>query len=152
MRQTRFIRMKTTSEEPSTSNRRIKIRQGQSSRGKSDREDSSTRMSDQLHRRIRTARHRNGEYIANDSGTLTRRVSNHHVKKLSWLMLSELEEGYRYIPQLGDEVVYFRQVVYVIYIYIYFLYGLYYFIVCFGSQVSLIRILVYVFILILLVV
>ncbi|KAH1259844.1 Bromodomain and WD repeat-containing protein 1 [Glycine max] len=109
MRQTRFIRMKTTSEEPSTSNRRIKIRQGQSSRGKSDREDSSTRMSDQLHRRIRTARHRNGEYIANDSGTLTRRVSNHHVKKLSWLMLSEPEEGYRYIPQLGDEVVYLRQ-------------------------------------------
>ncbi|KAH1136229.1 hypothetical protein AAZX31_10G013500 [Glycine max] len=84
MRQTRSIRMKTTSEEPSTSNRRIKIRQGQSSRGKP-------------------------EEGVNDSGTSTRRVSNHHVKKLSWLMLSELEEGYRYIPQLGDEVVYFRQ-------------------------------------------
>ncbi|MCD7449439.1 hypothetical protein HAX54_052146 [Datura stramonium] len=35
--------------------------------------------------------------------------SNEAVKKLNWLLLSEHEEGYRYIPQLGDEVVYFRQ-------------------------------------------
>ncbi|KAK8636104.1 hypothetical protein V6N13_004814 [Hibiscus sabdariffa] len=35
--------------------------------------------------------------------------SNPSVRKLSWLMVSEQEEGYRYIPQLGDEVVYFRQ-------------------------------------------
>ncbi|XP_049388775.1 uncharacterized protein LOC125853144 [Solanum stenotomum] len=35
--------------------------------------------------------------------------SNEAVKKLNWLLLSEREEGYRYIPQLGDEVVYFRQ-------------------------------------------
>ncbi|RDX89617.1 Bromodomain and WD repeat-containing protein 1, partial [Mucuna pruriens] len=109
IRRTRSIRMKTTSEEPSTSNRRIKIRGGQSSRGKPDQEDSSIKVSEQLHRRTRTARNRRGEYIANDPGTLTRRVSNHHVKKLSWLMLSEHEEGYRYIPQLGDEVVYLRQ-------------------------------------------
>ncbi|KAK7392242.1 hypothetical protein VNO78_20674 [Psophocarpus tetragonolobus] len=109
VRRTRSIRMKTTSEEPSTSNRRIKIRGGQSSRGKSDREDSSIKVSDELHRRTRTSKHRHGEYIANDLGTLTRRVSNHHVKKLSWLMLSEVEGGYRYIPQLGDEVVYLRQ-------------------------------------------
>ncbi|XP_018484032.2 uncharacterized protein LOC108854865 [Raphanus sativus] len=30
-------------------------------------------------------------------------------RKVSWLMLSEHEEGCRYIPQLGDEVVYFKQ-------------------------------------------
>ncbi|KAI4329811.1 hypothetical protein MLD38_028156 [Melastoma candidum] len=30
-------------------------------------------------------------------------------RKQSWLTLSEHEEGYRYIPQLGDEVVYLRQ-------------------------------------------
>ncbi|CAN4113406.1 unnamed protein product [Withania somnifera] len=35
--------------------------------------------------------------------------SNETVKKLNWLLLSEHEEGYRYIPQLGDEVAYFRQ-------------------------------------------
>ncbi|XP_027363533.1 bromodomain and WD repeat-containing protein 3-like [Abrus precatorius] len=109
IRRTRSIRVKTTSEEPSTSNRRIKIRGGQSSRGTSDREDSSIKVSDQLHRRTRSGRNRHGEYIANDPGILTQRVLNHHVKKLSWLMLSEHEEGYRYIPQLGDEVVYLRQ-------------------------------------------
>lgn len=32
-------------------------------------------------------------------------------RKISWLMLSEHEEGCRYIPQLGDEVVYLKQVV-----------------------------------------
>lgn len=31
-------------------------------------------------------------------------------RKVSWLMLSEHEEGCRYIPQLGDEVVYLKQV------------------------------------------
>jgi len=31
-------------------------------------------------------------------------------RKLSWLMLIEHEESYRYIPQLGDEVAYLRQV------------------------------------------
>ncbi|AEC10837.1 putative transcription factor WD40-like family [Arabidopsis thaliana] len=29
--------------------------------------------------------------------------------KISWLLLSEHEEGCRYIPQLGDEVIYFKQ-------------------------------------------
>ncbi|KAM7275956.1 hypothetical protein ACFE04_017822 [Oxalis oulophora] len=32
-----------------------------------------------------------------------------NIGKSSWLMLSEQEEGYRYIPQLGDEVVFLRQ-------------------------------------------
>ncbi|XP_027118426.2 uncharacterized protein [Coffea arabica] len=30
-------------------------------------------------------------------------------QKSNWLLLSEQEEGYRYIPQLGDEVMYLRQ-------------------------------------------
>ncbi|CAJ1969843.1 unnamed protein product [Sphenostylis stenocarpa] len=110
VRRTRSIRMKSTSEEPSTSNTKIKIRGSQSSRGKSDWEDSSIKVSDQLHRKARTSRHRRDEDISsNPGGTLTRRVSNHHVKNSSWLMLSKHEDGYRYIPQLGDEVVYLRQ-------------------------------------------
>ncbi|XP_070012397.1 uncharacterized protein [Nicotiana sylvestris] len=36
-------------------------------------------------------------------------ILNKEVKKMNWLLLSEHEEGYRYIPQIGDEVVYFRQ-------------------------------------------
>jgi len=114
IRRSRSVRMKSTTEEPSTSNRRIRNHGGQSSRGKSDWEGCSINVSDQLHLRTRASRHRGDEYISsNPGGSLTRRVSNYHVKNSSWLMLSMHEDGYRYIPQLGDEVVYFRQVVYI---------------------------------------
>ncbi|KAK2457064.1 WD40 domain-containing protein [Trifolium repens] len=110
IRRTRSIRMKTTSKEPNASNTRIKIRGGQSSRGVSSLEDSSIYASDELHQRTRSAGNRSDEYIASDPGILTQSMPNRHVKKLSWLMLSEAhEEGCRYIPQLGDEVVYLRQ-------------------------------------------
>ncbi|XP_057427313.1 uncharacterized protein LOC130720653 isoform X3 [Lotus japonicus] len=110
IRRTRSIRMKTTPEEPNTLNTKIKIRGGQSSRGISTWEGSSIKACDQVHQRTRSARNGFDEYTANDRSISTQRVvSNHHVKKLSWLMLSEHEEGYRYIPQLGDEVVYLRQ-------------------------------------------
>jgi PH-interacting protein len=121
IRRTRSIRMKTTSKEPNASNTRIKIRGGQSSRGVSSLEDSSIYASDELHQRTRSAGNRSDEYIASDPGILTQSMPNRHVKKLSWLMLSEAhEEGCRYIPQLGDEVVYLRQVVYVVVIIIFF--------------------------------
>ncbi|KAK7356332.1 hypothetical protein VNO80_15601 [Phaseolus coccineus] len=110
VRRSRSVRMKSTTEEPSTSNRRSNIHGGQSSRGKSDWEGCSMKVSDQVHRRTRASRHRGDGYISsNPGGSVTRRVSNHHVKNSSWLMLSMHEDSYRYIPQLGDEVVYFRQ-------------------------------------------
>ncbi|MCI02736.1 bromodomain and WD repeat-containing protein 3-like, partial [Trifolium medium] len=110
IRRTRSIRMKTTSKEPNALSTRIKIRGGQSSRGVSSLEDSSINAFDELHQRTRSARNRSDEYIASDPGILTQSMPNRHVKKLSWLMLSEAhEEGCRYIPQLGDEVVYLRQ-------------------------------------------
>jgi len=141
IRRPRSIRMKTTSEEPNALNTRIIIRGGQSSRGTSSWEDSSIKVSDELHQSTRSARNRSDEYIASDPGTLTRSMPNHHAKKLSWLMLSEEhEEGYRYIPQLGDKVVYLRQVVYVM---IFFPYKSYY-LLCFGMQVSAICFLVYI--------
>ncbi|XP_073223301.1 uncharacterized protein [Cicer arietinum] len=109
VRRTRSVRMKTTSEEPNAMNTRFKVRVGQSSRGTSSRDDSSIEVFDQLHQRKRSARNRPDEYIANDLSILTRSMPNHHVKKLSWLMLSAHEDCYHYIPQLGDEVVYLRQ-------------------------------------------
>lgn len=114
VRRTRSIRIKTNSEEPNALNTRIRIRGGQSSRATSSREDFSVKGSNQLHQRTRSTRSGRDEYNANDPGILTRRMSNYHVKKVSWLMLSEHGESYHYIPQLGDEVVYLRQVVYVI--------------------------------------
>lgn len=42
--------------------------------------------------------------------TVAERNSYLALKKSNWLLLSEQEEGYRYIPQLGDVVVYLVQV------------------------------------------
>ncbi|ONK63196.1 uncharacterized protein A4U43_C07F12390 [Asparagus officinalis] len=57
---------------------------------------------------LRSARSRRENYDSNlkplDSSTY--QLSG---KKLSWLMLIDHEESYRYIPQLGDEVAYLRQ-------------------------------------------
>lgn len=61
--------------------------------------------------RSRSNRNREGTYYDIGKGTLAGSNSKYRVKKISWLMLSEHEEGYRYIPQKGDEVVYLRQVV-----------------------------------------
>lgn len=61
--------------------------------------------------RSRSNRNREGTYYDSGKGTLAGSNSKYRVKKKSWLMLSEHEEGYRYIPQKGDEVVYLRQVV-----------------------------------------
>ncbi|GLU07272.1 hypothetical protein SLE2022_242360 [Rubroshorea leprosula] len=59
--------------------------------------------------RSRSSRKAQDVYHENKSGFLNERKLNYADRKLSWLMLPEHEEGYRYIPQLGDEVVYFRQ-------------------------------------------
>jgi PH-interacting protein len=59
--------------------------------------------------RPRSAKNKRGKYSDNDTRFI-RRESNQPIRKLSWLSLSKHEDGYRYIPQLGDEVVYLRQV------------------------------------------
>ncbi|PIN12866.1 Angio-associated migratory cell protein (contains WD40 repeats) [Handroanthus impetiginosus] len=56
--------------------------------------------------RLRSTRSKKGSNYIRDSSPP--RKSN-QTGKSSWLMLSAHEEGSRYIPQLGDEVVYLRQ-------------------------------------------
>ncbi|KAI4349735.1 hypothetical protein L6164_010295 [Bauhinia variegata] len=97
-----------TSDEPNALNLRIKVRGGQNFGGMSNRAGSSIEVPDQLHQRSRHTRSRQGGHFVNNPGTSTT-MSNKPNRKLSWLMLSEPEEGYRYIPQLGDKVVYLRQ-------------------------------------------
>ncbi|KAJ7977653.1 Bromodomain and WD repeat-containing protein [Quillaja saponaria] len=109
LHRTRSVRDKRTSEERNALNLRLRIRGGQSSAQTSKKADPSIEVSGQLPQRTRGTRNQQGGYFDNDPSTFTRRRSNHPVKKLSWLMLSEHEEFYRYIPQLGDEVVYLRQ-------------------------------------------
>lgn len=60
--------------------------------------------------RSRSSRNKRGESNNNDRGIPWGGKSSQNLRKKSWLTLSEHEEGYRYIPQLGDEVVYLRQV------------------------------------------
>ncbi|XP_062143501.1 uncharacterized protein LOC133851186 isoform X2 [Alnus glutinosa] len=110
IRRTRSIKMKATSREPNSVNRSFKVRKGHALVGISrNAEKSSMELSDQLLQGSRSTRNRRSGYIDNEPSSSTLRKSNYSVRKLSWLMLSEHEEGYRYIPQLGDEVVYLRQ-------------------------------------------
>lgn len=56
---------------------------------------------------LRSTRNRRSSY--RDMNPMDRRKSHQSARKVSWLMLSTHEESSRYIPQLGDEVVYLRQ-------------------------------------------
>ncbi|XP_058077259.1 uncharacterized protein LOC131225699 isoform X2 [Magnolia sinica] len=58
---------------------------------------------------LRSARNRRENYHDTELSPLDRRRTHHSLRKPSWLMLTEHEESYRYIPQLGDEVAYIRQ-------------------------------------------
>lgn len=58
---------------------------------------------------LRSARNRRENYIGNNLTPLSKRHPRQPLKKISWLMLSEPEDNYRYIPQLGDRVAYLRQ-------------------------------------------
>jgi PH-interacting protein len=112
IRRTRSMKMKATSREPNAVNRNFKVRRGHGSEGTSrNAENPSLELSEQLLQGSRSTRYQHGGYNDYEPSSSTRRKSNYSVRKLSWLMLSEHEEGYRYIPQLGDEVVYLRQVV-----------------------------------------
>lgn len=57
----------------------------------------------------RSTRNRRGSYTQ-DINPIDRRKSVQYTRKGSWLMMPAHEGGSRYIPQLGDEVAYLRQV------------------------------------------
>lgn len=59
---------------------------------------------------LRSNRTRRGSPYVSDTGSVDRRKPHKSSKRRTWLMLTTHEKGYRYIPQLGDEVVYLRQV------------------------------------------
>ncbi|WOL00289.1 bromodomain and WD repeat-containing protein 1-like [Canna indica] len=58
---------------------------------------------------LRSTRNRRENYNNSDFRPLDKRKDYQSLRKLSWLMLLEHEESYRYIPQNGDEVAYLRQ-------------------------------------------
>lgn len=122
IRKTRSMKMKTISREPIAVDGNFKSKNGNDLVGTSKTVgNSSMEAHDEflpeewmptsnVKSRPRSTRNRRGEYGEHPC-LLSGRKSNFPVRKLSWLMLSEHEEGYRYIPQLGDEVIYLRQVI-----------------------------------------
>ncbi|XP_052182402.1 uncharacterized protein LOC127795031 [Diospyros lotus] len=59
--------------------------------------------------RSRSTRNKGGARYDNDECSSAGRKSHIHQKASNWLTLPQQEDGYRYIPQLADEVVYLRQ-------------------------------------------
>lgn len=58
---------------------------------------------------LRSTRNRRGSFHVHETSPADVRKSNKSSRKGTWLMLTTHEEGSRYIPQLGDDVVYLRQ-------------------------------------------
>lgn len=120
IRKTRSMKMKIISRDPIAVDRNFKSKNGHDLVGTSKTVgNSSMEAHDEflpeewmptsnVKSRPRSTRNRRGDHGEHPC-LLSGRKSNFPVRKLSWLMLSEHEEGYRYIPQLGDEVIYLRQ-------------------------------------------
>ncbi|XP_068310472.1 uncharacterized protein [Pyrus communis] len=110
IRGTRTFKIKATSQKVDSLSCCPKLRWGHQTLGTSkDAEDSSAKLCDQIHQRPRSTRSRQGSCNDYDQSSSTRSRLVNPAGKLPWLMLSKHEDGYRYIPQLGDEVVYLRQ-------------------------------------------
>ncbi|XP_042509734.1 PH-interacting protein-like isoform X2 [Macadamia integrifolia] len=120
-RRTRSMGMNATMQEFNTLNRNLRVREGYGSAETSKSADKFTgntrelllceewRSPSKMPVGFRSARSRRGSCYDGGMKLQDKRKSNHSVGKFSWLMLTEHEEGYRYIPQLGDEVIYLRQ-------------------------------------------
>ncbi|KAM1953621.1 hypothetical protein ACFX15_007938 [Malus domestica] len=111
IRGTRTLKIKETSWKVDSMSHSPKLRWGHQTVGTSkDAEDSSAKLCEEIHQRPRSTRGRQGGSCTDyGQSSSTRSMLVNPAGKLPWLMLSKHEDGYRYIPQLGDEVVYLRQ-------------------------------------------
>ncbi|GMH25751.1 hypothetical protein Nepgr_027594 [Nepenthes gracilis] len=108
-RRSRSIDMKATSREPNAVTLKLKLRKGDRSVRKLKIADIPQKewMSNSTVRSS-SSRRKIGSFFGDEPGPSDVR-SNFSAGKISWLIMSEHEPGYRYVPQLGDEVVYLRQ-------------------------------------------
>lgn len=114
VRRTRSMEIKASTREAGRGNRKLKLRKSERSAGASKSFANLSRdgiPSSGITFRSRSSRTRQDNFFEDDYGPPSTSLSNVAVGKISWLMLSEHEPGYRYIPQLGDLVVYLRQVI-----------------------------------------
>lgn len=112
IRRKRSMRLKATSSESSARNSVQRVRLGFGSGDKVGIPSTSVYDGASLEEWPSTSKSGSRSRSANASKqSLHTGISlNNVIRKISWLMLSEHEESCRYIPQLGDEVVYFKQV------------------------------------------
>ncbi|KAF5931439.1 hypothetical protein HYC85_032312 [Camellia sinensis] len=122
-RRTRSMGLTATSRETDAVNHNFKVRQGLKSVGTSKSAEKFSKFYDQnlsedmmtsskISIRSRSSRNKGSVYYDNDQSSSGGRKSHYHLRTSNgpnWLTLSHQEEGYRYIPQLGDEVLYLRQ-------------------------------------------
>ncbi|XP_059659393.1 uncharacterized protein LOC132306154 isoform X2 [Cornus florida] len=121
LRRTRSIRLKATSRETHDMDNIHKVREGHKSvKTSRSAENPSKRafaqlpsdewiLSPKITVRSKSTRKKGSGYCDNDPCSSAGKKSSYKLRKSNWLMLSEQEEGFRYIPQLGDEIVYLRQ-------------------------------------------
>lgn len=120
---TRSMRTKATPQEQSSVNHNVRFRFGHELVGTSkfvgnssmeagdDFVAGESMPTSNVTLRLRSSKNKKGE-LFDESPQLSSEIkSKFPIRKLSWLMLSEHEVSYRYIPQLGDAVVYLRQVI-----------------------------------------
>lgn len=119
-RRTRSMGLKASTRDPSTIDHDLKLSQGHEPRYTFRSTQNSTMHKCQLQNEewgsssrtsvgLRSSRNRRS-YYDHDMDPIDKRKSHQSTRKGTWLMLSAHEESSRYIPQLGDEVVYLRQV------------------------------------------
>jgi len=118
-RRSRSMEMKASTRESDKINHKLKLRKSDSMVGASKISDGCSGewiLNGNIMGRSRSIRSRQDNFCQDDCGPSNSSQSNFTGRKISWLLLSEHEPGYRYIPQLGDQVVYLIQVIQLSYI------------------------------------
>ncbi|CAI9104888.1 OLC1v1003675C2 [Oldenlandia corymbosa var. corymbosa] len=118
-RRKRSLRLKATTREPDVMNQKYNINNGYTLLGSLATDTRSRRALNNFPSRgmqmskptitLRSSKYKGEGYYNEDRSPLSGRNSLVGLRKSNWLLLTEQEEGFRYIPQLGDEVMYLRQ-------------------------------------------
>ncbi|KAK9684998.1 hypothetical protein RND81_10G248400 [Saponaria officinalis] len=109
VRRTRSMELKASTRDPDRRIYKLKLRKGDDSVGTSKTSQNPSRdwmLNLDTSIQSKSTRSRLDTFYERDEGP---QETNPSARKIPWLMLSEHEPGYRYIPQLGDHVAYLTQ-------------------------------------------
>ncbi|KAL9227629.1 hypothetical protein vseg_003297 [Gypsophila vaccaria] len=109
VRRTRSMELKASTRDPDRRIYKLKLRKGENSMGTSRTSQNPSRdwmLNTDASTKSRSTRSTLDTFYERDHDPQETSLST---RKITWLMLSEHEPGYRYIPQLGDQVAYLTQ-------------------------------------------